>query len=315
MPLGLKKIVSNTIQIMGINQLVYTIFKKRYKPVILCYHRISENTLRKQVDFLKQYFEFIPLYQMLESVYEGKKFTKPIISITLDDCYEDDLKTCIKVLGEEKIHCTCFLPLQYSIDNCGFWGERYRDLFKKITTTFVKDSKTTLHFNKSQEKEKYEEELIRELGWDKNQTSFIENMVTEWYKLNNLKEENVTKVVSIKTVEELAQNNLISFQSHTYTHPKLYLSSDEEMHFELGQSKKYLENLLGQSMNIFCYPYGANKIIGNSPQIVPDYYTYAVTLEKGNAYNKNKTLIPRVGIYEGDSKQTIFTKITIQQFN
>ena len=69
--MSLKKIISNVIQVLGINQLHYTLTKKRYKAVILCYHRISEGALRKQISFLKLTRQRIPLALWAE--YEAAK--------------------------------------------------------------------------------------------------------------------------------------------------------------------------------------------------------------------------------------------------
>jgi len=43
--------------------------------------------------------------------------------------------------------------------------------------------------------------------------------------------------------------------SHTCTHPNLLLLSRSEREFELRESKKWLENLLGKSISSFAYPY------------------------------------------------------------
>jgi len=43
--------------------------------------------------------------------------------------------------------------------------------------------------------------------------------------------------------------------SHTCTHPNLLLLSPSEREFELRESKKWLENLIGKSISSFAYPY------------------------------------------------------------
>jgi peptidoglycan/xylan/chitin deacetylase (PgdA/CDA1 family) len=46
------------------------------------------------------------------------------------------------------------------------------------------------------------------------------------------------------------------FGSHTVTHPHLPRCTTNDKQRELGESKKVLENLLGNQVTSFCYPYG-----------------------------------------------------------
>jgi len=58
-------------------------------------------------------------------------------------------------------------------------------------------------------------------------------------------------------VRDLARNGIM-FGSHTQTHPDLTQLSDEQLHSELVDSKKEIEDQLGQPVNHFCYPFGAH---------------------------------------------------------
>lgn len=58
-------------------------------------------------------------------------------------------------------------------------------------------------------------------------------------------------------VEEMKNSGLVEFSSHGVNHKRLRKCSDEEIRFELTESKKTLENRLKQEIKSFCYPYGA----------------------------------------------------------
>lgn len=73
--------------------------------------------------------------------------------------------------------------------------------------------------------------------------------------------------------------------SHTQSHIDLRTVADEKVHSELRESKAYLEELLGQQVEGFAYPFG--KYNGRVAQIVSKHYMYARTagiVEKPNRY-------------------------------
>lgn len=66
--------------------------------------------------------------------------------------------------------------------------------------------------------------------------------------------------------------------SHGVFHKNMLKLSDTEVEYELLESKKMLEQLIG-SCETFAYPYGAyNKFIS---QCVAKYYSYAFSVDQG----------------------------------
>jgi len=60
--------------------------------------------------------------------------------------------------------------------------------------------------------------------------------------------------LSDENIRHLAEEQEIG--AHTLNHPKLTEISPEKAREEIAGSKKYLENLLGREVKMFCYPYG-----------------------------------------------------------
>ena len=73
---------------------------------------------------------------------------------------------------------------------------------------------------------------------------------------------------------EMAASGLVSFQSHTRTHPPLTSLPSERLRVELLESKLYLENLTGQPVSALCYPAGIMN--GNVKIASAEFYKYAV---------------------------------------
>ena len=53
------------------------------------------------------------------------------------------------------------------------------------------------------------------------------------------------------------RKDLVTLGSHSVTHPKLTLLEDKKVEDELIISKKYLEDIWGDEINIIAYPYDA----------------------------------------------------------
>ncbi len=63
------------------------------------------------------------------------------------------------------------------------------------------------------------------------------------------------RILDEKDLRELDQNSELG--AHTMNHPDLTRVSLTEARREIEDSKKYLEDLLGHDISMFCYPYGA----------------------------------------------------------
>ena len=65
---------------------------------------------------------------------------------------------------------------------------------------------------------------------------------------------------------ELQNTGLVNIESHTHTHKMLNKISDNEVKYELAESKKVLEGLLTKEVGAICYPMGkfSNSVIAIS---------------------------------------------------
>lgn len=77
--------------------------------------------------------------------------------------------------------------------------------------------------------------------------------------------------------------DLISFQSHTVTHPYLTRLSAEEQEHELAESKKTIETITGDRVDALAYPIGDHN--GQVIEIARRYYKYAVLMAPGGFYH------------------------------
>lgn len=64
-------------------------------------------------------------------------------------------------------------------------------------------------------------------------------------------------LLSWEQVKEMHESGWVQFASHGHNHKRLRDLSNEEVLFELKESKRVLEEFFGRPVISFCYPYGA----------------------------------------------------------
>ncbi len=98
--------------------MVNNIVKLKNKNIfILCYHSISNDgwafavslqNFKKQINYLKDKYQFITLSDLLDYINGKKNIDKPSVVLTFDDGYKDVLQT-VSFLKNKKIKPTMFL--------------------------------------------------------------------------------------------------------------------------------------------------------------------------------------------------------------
>lgn len=95
-------------------------------------------------------------------------------------------------------------------------------------------------------------------------------------------------------------------QSHTMTHANLRKSAN--LDYEIGESKKQLEQQLGKKVNVFCYPFGRfnHKIIASLKR---HGYEMAVTVREGVASTKQSPFkMKRIRITNRSNIENVLTR-------
>ena len=82
-------------------------------------------------------------------------------------------------------------------------------------------------------------------------------------------------------IREMAASGLISFQSHTVTHPYLRGMSREDQEYELVQSKLALSRLTGTVPTVICYPSGSFD--ETTMELARQHYQMGINMN-GNRY-------------------------------
>ncbi len=83
-------------------------------------------------------------------------------------------------------------------------------------------------------------------------------------------------------LNELTKNDLNEIGAHTVGHPKLSLLSVEDQVFEIRESKRQLEEVVGKKIKSFAYPFGGTD----------DYSLKTIALLKENGFDSACSAMP-----------------------
>jgi Predicted xylanase/chitin deacetylase len=92
-------------------------------------------------------------------------------------------------------------------------------------------------------------------------------------------------------IKELYDTGLVEIGSHTVTHPYLDTLTEEQLDYELSESKAYLEGIINGEVTSFAYPYGTN-FDSREITFVMKYYKYARGVGTGSDWFSNFDEMP-----------------------
>lgn len=83
-------------------------------------------------------------------------------------------------------------------------------------------------------------------------------------------------------IRELSDSGLVSIQSHGYSHGYMDSMSEEELEYELTESKKILSRITGKTPYVLCYPSG--KYNNRTLEVAARHYNFGLKMV-GGMYN------------------------------
>lgn len=128
---------------------------------------------------------------------------------------------------------------------------------------------------------------------------------SEWVAKDQLEPAPLMTAGQLREIERLG----FTVGSHTKSHPRLAEQSSTVVRREVGDSKIELEDLLGKSVEHFCYPYGSHN--SSVAQIVEESgYSSATTCVRAVATPEFSSFtLPRKAVSRGDSLLGVWWKI------
>jgi peptidoglycan/xylan/chitin deacetylase (PgdA/CDA1 family) len=220
----------------------------------------------------KNGYFFISVDQLIKYVQKQQEFPKGAVWLSIDDGWKDNIHNIIPVINEYKIPITFFIATD-PVENQGIFWWTFFEKCKDQLPNYFKGS--LLDFKRIKEK---------------NRKKIIQ------YLKKNCKKRIPREAMDIEEVKSLAQNPLVTIGSHTVHHAITINCTDDELEYEIKESKGKLRKWTNKEIKCFSYPNGWFN--GRERKILKESgYKLAATVEKRFiTQNDNFYLIPRIEV-------------------
>jgi peptidoglycan/xylan/chitin deacetylase (PgdA/CDA1 family) len=196
------------------------------------FHNPSKETINNLIQWLqKKGFHFISAEELIEILKKKKKFPKGAVYMSIDDGWRKNLSNVFATFSEPKIPITLFATIEPIVNNSGFWWS-YIDMGIKKGLKIPK------------------KEILKSID-NEERIKILGNLTSSFTILD--------EAISMMNLKDLANERNITIGSHTYSHPILRCCNENDMQFEIGESKKMLEKMLNNTIKYFAYPNGRHS--------------------------------------------------------
>lgn len=251
---------------------------------------------KKQLLLLKEKGDFVSSKELLLNLNEILKSNEDYFFITFDDGLKEQYNYAVPILDELKIPAVLFANSRNYQDNKVSTVHKIHllrslfsssDLLKKITTYIP------IKFSK-EDNVKAKSIYI----YDDNESALLKYFLN--FKINfTFQEEIIKEIFDVfyeeqKVLEELymSKNEIINLGkngflgSHTHNHYPIGLLQEEEITFELENSKLYFEELTKTKVEMVSYPYGTPEACTNKVAQIAQNLGYKLGFTTTRGVNK-----------------------------
>jgi peptidoglycan/xylan/chitin deacetylase (PgdA/CDA1 family) len=202
---------------------------KNQSIVSIYFHNPTFKTFNDCISWLiNNGFDFLDIRELLKSKDHPLVYKKPMVIITIDDGWRDNLLNIVPIAHFNQIPVTIFSTTEPLIEGGGYWWSYIKAGIKKGITT------CTVPFLKSLP--------------NVNRLSILNHVKP----LIHLDRESMT----VEELKAIAISPYVQIGAHTISHPILPNCSDEIADNEICQSKSILEAILAKPVYSFSYPNG-----------------------------------------------------------
>lgn len=223
---------------------------------------VTPEVLEQTIHYFSQrdYSVYSPddLYQFLTS---AKKEDKPFVLFTFDDGYVDNLTYAYPIFKKHNIPFTINVSTCFPERTAVIWWYLLEDLILKHERLIFEHKGKTYDFNcATQEGKSHAYAITRKLFkfanvQERDQLTKSVLLANDMDLLQKIDEVALTW----DQLEQLASDPLVTLSAHTVNHYVLSSLNDEEVQYEILESKRILESKLGRQIDHFAYPFGNRR--------------------------------------------------------
>lgn len=306
------------IHFTGLSQILRSKFQGRGS--IFCFHHVCpggglqtgfapNSKLEVTPEFLEQIillvrkrgFETVSMAEAASRIKNPNSKQKPFAVFTLDDGYKDN-----QVYGQpifDRLNCpyTVFVAPKIVDGTCELWWRALEHIIAKTINFSASFADETFNIETRTEIEK-------NLAWnilskkvaampELEQRDVIRELATR-YKVD-LRQLCLSVAMTWDEIRKLNQDPLCTIGAHTMNHYSVKKLNPEQCKFELEESKRLIEQELGETVKFFAYPYGDEPAAGPRDFMIAKQagYEASVTTRKGvifDGHENHLQALPRI---------------------
>ena len=288
---------------------------------ILCFHRVVEGNpdfcsswgtqvdlsrFKHQMRVLSRLFSIVPFSHLVDQI-NRRKLGPQSLALTFDDGFRDSYTNVFKVLKEYGLPALFFVSPTMIGSSKLLWQNEPWYLLNRLKQMkpFHWGGREWDLTAKSQREEL--NTLIRKSLFQANQIQ-REDMLA---KLRNElgsgfpSSTGERRMLSAGEITEMKKSGLVELGAHAMTHAPLSKCTEEELEYEIRQSKDDLEPIWSQTVTFFAYPFGdyTDNVVAS---LKKNGYTAAVTLDNGLVTaGDDLHLLKRISVVRDDTAPSI----------
>jgi peptidoglycan/xylan/chitin deacetylase (PgdA/CDA1 family) len=311
--------------------------------LILMYHRILDTEVdpwalavtphhfQEQLEVLRNIAKAVQLQELVQRLDSGS-LADPLIVLTFDDGYADNLHNAKPLLERYEIPATVFVVTGSLGQPSEIWSDELEKILLHggqlpdslrlmIQEKEMRWSLVTSEYGENDflnfrnwrawqepptERHRLYYELWRELRplTDVQREAALSDLrIWAGIKTNSVR--NSHRTLSPEEVQKL-ENDFIEIGSHTITHPYLATVTPDEQWIEISESKSFLEKLLGHEIRSFAYPYGGvDDFNKDSVRLVREagFSGACTTISAAVSVSADRFQLPRMQVQDWDGDQ------------
>lgn len=265
---------------------------------------ISPEQLEETISFYKaENYKFVSLDEVSDRL-KKKEFKKRFVAFTFDDGYVDNYTIAYPILKRHEIPFTIYITTNFPDAKAILWWYLLED---KI----IQNEEVCFKWRGKDYQYTCKNVTEKELAFDQIRTLINQNFELENHEdllkiiFNKTKEELCTYsnnlAMTWEDIKEISKDPLCTIGAHTVNHYPLSQLNEDQLVFEINESKELIEKKIGKPVEHFAYPFGKKKeaSLREFDVIKALHFKTGTTTRTGNifaAHKDNTECLPRISI-------------------